>query len=230
MCWWPRCRGHLTAVCFIVHWHPATCHSERPWWQTGTTLKIWADALKRFSRPRHTDRPSWRYSDCHFHTCLLFCLFIDKYGLFNDAGSSWDCMTKLHTAQYSLCAPESLWSEISYYVVFWFIGIFDIASQIAANKRWYYVGGFTLCTRRFFARSQNDEKQLFRYVCRSVIPSAWNNSAFSGRIFTKFDIEFFENLSRKLYLFYLRTKHGCYSEVTADRPSIRKKFCVWRIV
>ena len=151
MCWWHRCRGHLTTVCFIAHWHPATCQSERPWWQTGTTLKIWSDALKLFSTPRHTDRPSWRYSDCHFHTCLLFCLFIDKYGLFNDAGSNWDCVTKLHTTQYSLSAPESLWSEISYYAVFRFTGILDIASQIAANKRWCYFE-VSVCVRVFFWR------------------------------------------------------------------------------
>ena len=29
----PCCRDHLTAVCFIAHWHPATHQSERPWRQ-----------------------------------------------------------------------------------------------------------------------------------------------------------------------------------------------------
>jgi hypothetical protein len=38
-----------------------------------------------------------------------------------------------------------------------------------------------------------------RHVCPSVLPSAWNDTAPTGRIFMKFDIlsVFFDNLSRK---------------------------------
>jgi hypothetical protein len=40
--------------------------------------------------------------------------------------------------------------------------------------------------------------QNLRHVCPSVIPSAWNNSASTGRIFTRFDsCVFFVNLSTK---------------------------------
>ena len=59
---------------------------------------------------------------------------------------------------------------------------------------------FMACTgtSRFWARSQNCEKQLFASLCLSIRPSAWSNSAPTGRIFMKFDIwVFFENLSGK---------------------------------
>ena len=50
----------------------------------------------------------------------------------------------------------------------------------------------------FWARSQHCEKPLLASSCLSVCPSAWNNSAPTGRVFMKFDIVvFFENLSRK---------------------------------
>ena len=54
-----------------------------------------------------------------------------------------------------------------------------------------------LCS--FEARSQNCENQLLASLFLSVHPSAWNNSAPTGRIFMKFDVwVFFGKLSRKL--------------------------------
>ena len=41
---------------------------------------------------------------------------------------------------------------------------------------------------RFLARSLNYEKRLLESSFLSVRPSAWNNSAPTGRIFMKFDI------------------------------------------
>jgi hypothetical protein len=53
----------------------------------------------------------------------------------------------------------------------------------------------------FWAPSQNCEKRLLSSTCLSVLPSTWNNSASTGRIFMKFEITvFFENLSRKFKL------------------------------
>ena len=51
----------------------------------------------------------------------------------------------------------------------------------------------------FQVHLKNCEKRLSAsIVCLSVRPSAWNNSAPPGRIFTKFDIGiFFENILRK---------------------------------
>ena len=47
---------------------------------------------------------------------------------------------------------------------------------------------------------------LFRHVCLSVCPSAWNNSASTGRIFMKSDVwVFFENMSRKFKFHSNRT-------------------------
>jgi len=46
-----------------------------------------------------------------------------------------------------------------------------------------------------------------RHVCLSVRPSAWNNSAPTGRIFIKFDIwDFSKNLSRKFTFHWNRTR------------------------
>ena len=78
LCWWPLlswppdCCLFYRALtpCYSSEWTPLTT-------RTGTTLKIWADALKQVSTPRHTDRQSWRHLDCHIHTCLL--LFIHIY-------------------------------------------------------------------------------------------------------------------------------------------------------
>ena len=51
-----------------------------------------------------------------------------------------------------------------------------------------------------WALSQNCKKATISFVM-SVRPSAWNNSALTGRLFIRFDIwGFFENLSRKLKL------------------------------
>jgi hypothetical protein len=45
-----------------------------------------------------------------------------------------------------------------------------------------------------------------RHVCLSVLPSAWNNLASTGRIFIKFDIwRFFKNLSSTFKFRYNRT-------------------------
>ena len=47
-------------------------------------------------------------------------------------------------------------------------------------------------------RYQNCKKRLLALSCLSVRPSAWKNSASTGRVFMTFDISlFFENLSRK---------------------------------
>jgi hypothetical protein len=63
-----------------------------------------------------------------------------------------------------------------------------------AKQRSWHVMCFVF--RRF---SQNCGKRLLASSCLSVRPSAWNNSAPTGRIFMKFNIRgFFENLSRKL--------------------------------
>ena len=69
------------------------------------------------------------------------------------------------------------------------------------------------------ALSQNYGKRLLASsflsvrppVCKPVCPSAWNNSAPTGRIFMKFDIwVLFEDLSRKLKCYYnlTGTSHG----------------------
>ena len=127
---------------------------------------------------------------------LLFCLFIHKYGLFNDAASSWGGMRKLNTAQPSFSGPESLWSEISCYAVFLFTGTLDIGSQIAANKRWCYIG-VSLCVRRiYFCAFAKCRKATVSFIV-SVRPSAWNNSAFSGRIFIKFGFFSFSKICRE---------------------------------
>jgi len=60
-------------------------------------------------------------------------------------------------------------------------------------------------------RSQNREKRLLASSCPPVRPSArppaWNNSAPTGRILTKFDIwVFFENLSRKFKFHWSPTR------------------------
>jgi len=51
------------------------------------------------------------------------------------------------------------------------------------------------------------KKQLLASSCLSVLSSAWNNSALTGRIFMKFDIwVFFENLSWKIKFHYNLTR------------------------
>ena len=48
---------------------------------------------------------------------------------------------------------------------------------------------------------------FFRHVCLSVRPSAWNNSATTARILTKFDLSiFFENLSPRFKFHYNLTR------------------------
>jgi hypothetical protein len=49
------------------------------------------------------------------------------------------------------------------------------------------VKGLIFCPH-FQSRSQNCEKRLLSLSCLYVCPSAWNNSAPTGRIFMKFDI------------------------------------------
>jgi len=64
----------------------------------------------------------------------------------------------------------------------------------------YHIYLSFLLFRRF---SQNCEKRLWV----SSYLSAWNNSAFNGRIFMKFDIwDFFENLLRKFKFHYNMTR------------------------
>jgi hypothetical protein len=38
-----------------------------------------------------------------------------------------------------LCSRESLWIEISYYIVVGFMATLDTAPQIAVNKEWHYI-------------------------------------------------------------------------------------------
>jgi hypothetical protein len=74
-------------------------------------------------------------------------------------------------------------------------------------------------TAIFQTRSQNCEKCLLASLCQSVClsifcpsvrPSAWNNSAPTGRIFMKLNISvFFENLSRKFKFRYKLTRISC---------------------
>ena len=55
--------------------------------------------------------------------------------------------------------------------------------------------------------SKNCEERLPILSCLSVCPSAWKNSAPTGRIFMKFDIWlFFENLSREFKVHYNLTR------------------------
>ena len=59
----------------------------------------------------------------------------------------------------------------------------------------------------FGERSRNCEKRPLASSCLSVCPSAWNNSAPTGRIFIWFDIAvFFENLLRKFQFHYTLTR------------------------
>jgi len=64
------------------------------------------------------------------------------------------------------------------------------------------------------------------YVCPSVRPSvrpsAWNNSALTGRIFMKFDVwVFFENLWRKFKFHY---------NLTVVTGTLREDLCTFMIV
>jgi len=59
----------------------------------------------------------------------------------------------------------------------------------------------------FLARSHNREKRLLTSSCLSVYPSAWNNSASTGRILMKLNIRgFFKNLSKKFQFHYNLTR------------------------
>jgi hypothetical protein len=56
----------------------------------------------------------------------------------------------------------------------------------------------------------------------SVCPSAWNNSAPTGRIFMKFEISrFFENLSRKLKFHY---------NLTRIKGTLHERLCIFIII
>ena len=63
----------------------------------------------------------------------------------------------------------------------------------------------------FQGPSQNCEKRLFNPSCLSVSPSAWNNSAFTGRIFMKLDIGvFFRKYVDKIQILLKSEKNNGY--------------------
>jgi hypothetical protein len=82
--------------------------------------------------------------------------------------------------------------------------------------------------------SQNCERRLLTSSCPSVCPSAWNNSAPTGRIFSKFDIwAFLENLSRKFKFRLNRTiitgtlREDRYTFVIIPRSFLLRMRNVW---
>ena len=106
---------------------------------------------------------------------MLFCSYVACH-------KRWWNLAKLMTLRMQVCEPS----------------VTKVAVQWLANL-------FGNHDVRLWARSQNCEKQLlassrlslYLSVFLSVRPSAWNNSATTGRIFMKFYIWLFlENITR----------------------------------